>query len=220
MPSLIMRTSHSTPSSKACVSMKKRFSFALPSCLLFLACLAFSGCGPSQQLSSTAIDLSNAGLADNFRLHDADGHVRTMADFKGKVVMLFFGFTQCPDVCPTALIRAAEVRKKLKDDASRLQVIFVTIDPERDTPTVLKNYTAAFDPSFIGLSGSLEVTRQTADAFKIFYQKVPTGSSYSMDHSAVTYLLDPSGRMRVGLRSSVPGDDIVHDINYLLHNAS
>jgi protein SCO1/2 len=190
------------------------------SCIAIAMLLGISACSPKSQLSAASIDLTGQGYGEDFRLSGTDGNVHTMVDFRGKVVMLFFGFTQCPDVCPTALVRAAEVRQKLQEDADKLQVIFVTLDPERDTPAILKSYTSAFSPSFLGLATDLENTKKTAASFKVFYQKVPTGSSYTMDHSAITYLLDPSGKMRVGIRPAVSADDIVKDVRYLLNKTS
>ncbi|KAI5932394.1 Protein SCO2 [Manis javanica] len=130
------------------------------------------------------VDLTGATYATDIRLPDPDGNERTLADFRGKAILVFFGFTQCPDVCPTALARAAEVKRLLGPDGERFQTLFVTVDPERDTPEVLKAYTAAFDPSFIGLYGDLERTAQIAKDFKVYYKKMPTGSSYTMDHIA------------------------------------
>lgn len=187
---------------------------------ILAACLFIVACSPREQLSPSSIDLKGEKVANDFQLRDPDGKTRTMADFRGKVVMLFFGYTQCPDVCPTALARAVAVKKKLADDATKLQVIFVTVDPERDTPEIMKSYTTAFDPSFIGLSGDMEMTRKTADAFRVFYQKVPTKSSYTMDHTAVTYLLDPKGEMRVAIKPDASADEIAHDVHFLLNDAS
>lgn len=188
--------------------------------LLVTSCLLLSACSPKESFSSGAVDLTGLDYGNDFHLRDANGKARSMADFKGKVVMLFFGFTQCPDVCPTALTRAAEVRSLLKNDATQLQVIFITVDPERDTPDILKSYTTAFDPSFLGLSGDLDATRKTADAFKVYYKKVPTGSSYTMDHTAITYLLDPSGKTRLAIRPAASAEDIIHDVRELLREAT
>ena len=162
------------------------------------------------------IDLTGAPYGRDFRLTDADGRERTLADYKGKAVLLYFGFVQCPDVCPTALIRAAEVKKLLGADGDKLQVIFITVDPERDTPEVIKAYTAAFDPSFVGLFGDAQRTRATADEFKVYYRAVPTGSSYTMDHSALSYVFDPQGRLRLALRHEQKADDYAHDIRLIL----
>ena len=162
------------------------------------------------------IDLTGAPYGRNFRLTDADGRERTLGDYKDKAVLMYFGFVQCPDVCPTALIRAAKVKQMLGADGDKLQVIFITIDPERDTPEVIKAYTAAFDPSFIGLYGDAKRTRETADEFKVYYKQVPTGSSYTMDHSALSYAFDPQGRLRLALRHEQTAEDYAHDLRQLL----
>ena len=162
------------------------------------------------------IDLTGAAYGRDFRLTDADGRARSLADYKGKAVLLYFGFTQCPDVCPTALIRAAKVKQLLGAEGDKLQVIFITVDPERDTPAVIKAYTAAFDPSFIGLYGDAKRTRETADEFKVYYKQVPTGSSYTMDHSALSYAFDPQGRLRLALRHEQTAEDYAHDLRQLL----
>ncbi len=152
----------------------------------------------------------------DFSLPDADGKERSLADFKGKAVLLYFGFVQCPDICPTSLLRAAEVKKMLGKDGERLQVIFVTVDPERDTPEVLRAYMNAFDPSFIALRGSSEQLAKVAEDFKVYYRKVPTGSSYTMDHTAHSYVFDPQGRLRLALRHEQTPQDYAHDISLLL----
>jgi protein SCO1/2 len=162
------------------------------------------------------INLAGAGFGREFSLTDPDGRERTLADFRGKYVMMFFGYTQCPDVCPTALARAVAVRQKLGVEADRLQVIFVTVDPERDTPVVLKAYTTAFDPTFLGLRGDETRTKEVAGEFRAFYAKVPTGSSYAMDHSAITYVLDASGRLRLGLQHSLTAEQFAADLQTLM----
>lgn len=164
----------------------------------------------------SGIDLTGAELGREFTLKDGDGRVRTLADYRGKYVMIFFGYTQCPDVCPTALARAVAVRQKLGADAERLQVIFVTVDPERDSAVVLKAYTAAFDPSFVGLRGDDVQTRAVAKEFRVTYQKVPTGSSYAMDHTAMTYILDAKGRIRLGMRHAQTADEYAADLRTLM----
>lgn len=182
------------------------------------AALAATAC---QKAAPTfaGIDLTGADYGRDFSLQDPDGRTRTMADFRGKVVMLFFGFTQCPDACPTALARAAEVRRLLGPQADRLQVIFVTIDPERDGAAVLKEYTHAFDPSFLGLRADEAGTAAVAKEFKVIYRKVPTGSSYTMDHTAFTYVLDPQGRLRLALRHELSAQDAARDVSTLLAQA-
>ena len=166
------------------------------------------------------IDVTGAPYGQGFSLTDMNGQPRTLADFKGQVVMLYFGFVQCPDVCPTALTRASEVLSLLGPEAAaKVQVIFVTVDPERDTPELLQNYMAAFNPRFLALYGNAEQTRKTADDFKVFYKKVPTGSSYTMDHTALSYLFDPQGRFRVALRHEQTAADYAADISALLGGA-
>lgn len=185
--------------------------------LLILLLLA-SGCQDNTAGVSRfhGLDLTGASYGRDFRLLDAQGRERSLADFRGKVVLLYFGFTQCPDVCPTALSRAAEVKKLLGAEGERLQVIFVTIDPERDTSQVIQPYVAAFDPSFLGLYGDAQRTRETAAEFKVFYQKVPTGGSYTMDHSTLSYVFDPQGRLRLALRHEQNAQDYAQDLQRLL----
>lgn len=175
------------------------------------------GCGsPEPLLRFNAVDISGADYARDFRLNAADGGERSLADYRGKVVLLFFGFTQCPDVCPTALTRAVEVKKRLGGDGDRLQAIFVTIDPERDLPVVLREYTHAFDPTFVGLYTDVASTRKTADAFRIFYAKVPTGASYTMDHTATSYVYDPRGQLRLAVRHTDTAEQLTDDVRRLL----
>jgi protein SCO1/2 len=176
-----------------------------------------AGCGNSQAgVAFKGVDLSDASYTGEFRLKDAQGRERTIADFRGKIALVHFGFTQCPDACPTALARAAEIRKLLGKDADKLQVLFITLDPERDSPQVISAYTAAFDPSFVALSGDVKTTKAVADNFKVFYRKVPTGSSYTMDHSLLTYAFDPKGRLRLALRHSQSAQDAANDLRQLL----
>ena len=163
------------------------------------------------------IDITGAPYGRDFSLLDPQGKVRTLADFRGKFVMLFFGFTQCPDVCPTALARAAEVKKRLGPDGEKLQVIFVTVDPERDKPTMLAGYTAAFDPTVLGLYGDLAATEAAAREFKVFYRKIPTGGSYTMDHTAITYVFDAAGHLRLALRHEQTAEDYTSDIRLLMN---
>jgi len=166
--------------------------------------------------SFKGIDITGAPYGRDFALLDPQGKVRALADFRGKVVMMFFGFTQCPDVCPTALARAAEVKKRLGPDGEKLQVIFVTVDPERDKPQMLAGYTAAFDPTFLGLYGDLAATEAAAREFKVFYRKIPTGGSYTMDHTAITYVFDAGGRLRLALRHEQTAEDYTSDIRLLM----
>jgi protein SCO1/2 len=175
------------------------------------------GCSRPQKLQDThGTDLSDANIGRDFLLTGTDGQQHRLADFTGKVVLIFFGFTQCPDMCPTALFRAARIREILGQDGNRLQVLFITIDPERDTPQILKTYVSAFDPSFMGLYGSLDQTAKTARAFKAYYAKVPTGSSYTMDHTALTYAYDRSGHLRLGLGYELTAEECAEDIRKIL----
>jgi protein SCO1/2 len=185
---------------------------------LFLA-IGLSACS-KETISFRNTDITGANFGHDFSLLDPDGKTRTLEDFRGKVVMMFFGFTQCPDICPTALSRATEVRRLLGVDADKLQVIFVSVDPERDLPGVLKAYTAAFDPDFLGLYTSLEDTRKVADEFRVFYRKVPTGGSYSMDHSATSYVFDPAGRLRLAVSYQSPAESVAADVSTLIQTAS
>lgn len=180
-----------------------------------LIAMALTGCERSPP-SYHAIDVTGADFGRAFALQDPDGRTRTLDDFKGRYVMLFFGFTQCPDVCPTALARAVEVRQLLGSDAEKLQVLLVTVDPERDTLEVLRSYTAAFDPGFIALRGDLPATEAVAREFKIHYAKVPTGTSYTMDHTALTYILDPEGRLRLAVRHEQSPQEVAQDLRTLM----
>jgi protein SCO1/2 len=164
------------------------------------------------------VDVTDQGYGGNFRLSGPDGKPRTLADFSGRVVILSFGFTHCPDVCPTSLAALAQTLRALGDDARRVQVLFVTVDPERDTPDLLARYVAAFDASFMGLSGDEAATRRAARAFKVFYQKVPTdkNGNYTMDHSTGYHVVDRQGRTRLLFRYGQPVPDMVHDIRLLL----
>ena len=181
---------------------------------LLAAPLALLGC--SDRPSFHSMDVTGADFGKDFRLTDTEGRVRTLADFRGKLVMIFFGFVQCPVVCPTALIRAVEVRRALGKDGEKIQVIFITLDPERDTPEVIKGYTTAFDPSFIGLYSDLAGTEKAAKDFRVFYQKVPTGNSYTIDHTAYTYVYDELGRLRLAVKHDQPWEKTTEDIRMLL----
>ena len=184
-----------------------------------LAGLPLAGCGLGSKVSFNGTDITGADYGRDFRLTDPHGQEHTLADFKGNVVMVFFGFTQCPDVCPTALARAAEVKQLLGADGERLQVLFISVDPERDTPDILNAYTAAFDPTFLALYGDAARLAETAREFQVIYQKVPTGSSYTMDHTANTYVYDPQGRLRLKLMHNQTSLEYAADVRKLLHAA-
>lgn len=174
-----------------------------------------AGCG-QQPPHYTSINLAGADYGRDFVLKDFAGKERTLADFRGKYVMLFFGFTQCPDVCPTALSRAGLIKKLLAQDGNQLQVIFVTIDPERDLPDLLNDYTAHFDSSFLGLYSDLQNTEAVAREFHVFYQKVPTGNAYTLDHTAITYVLDRQGKLRLGIPSKLTAEEVTKDLRKLI----
>jgi protein SCO1/2 len=191
--------------------------------LLGGAAALLGGCDQVSQLLSSApkynsIDITGAEYARNFALTDHNGQERTLADFQGKLVAVFFGYTQCPDVCPTALAQLAHVRQQLGPDGEKLQGVFISVDPERDTPEVLKAYMASFDPSFIALRGSPEQTAAVAREFKVYYAKVPgqTPDSYTMDHTAGVYIFDAAGRVRLFARHNVSADALVADLKQLL----
>ena len=179
----------------------------------------FAGCGgDAPQAPKFALtDVTGVGFGKELNLTDHNGKPRTLADFRGKVVTVFFGFTHCPDVCPTTLAEMAQVMKALGPDADKLQVLFVTVDPERDTPAVLKQYVPSFDPSFLGLYGDAEATARAAKEFKVFYQKQQDkNGGYSMDHSAGTFVLDREGRLRLFAQYGQGPEALVHDIRILL----
>ena len=166
-----------------------------------------------------AIDITGADYAHGFQLTDFNGRPRSLADYKGKVVVVFFGFTQCPDVCPTTMNEMAQVKKLLGTDGDKLQVVFISIDPERDTPEVLKAYMGSFDPSFAGLyAASPDALAALAKDFKIYYKKVDgkTPTSYSMDHTAASYVYDPQGRLRLYARYGIGPQAMADDIRLLL----
>ena len=165
-----------------------------------------------------ASDITGSSFGRDFELRDPQGATRRLADFRGKAVVVFFGYTQCPDVCPTTLAALAEAMKELGPDADRVQVLFITVDPDRDTPALLAQYVPAFDRRFLGLYGDAEATARTAKEFKIIYQKVPGSSvgTYTMDHSAGTYVFDPQGRLRLYVANGQGADVFAHDLRELL----
>ena len=165
-----------------------------------------------------AIDLSGAQYAHDFNLPDFDGKPRTLADFRGKVTAVYFGYTQCPDACPTTLAELASVEKSLGADATRLQVVFITVDPSRDTAALLKNYVTNFRPDFLALRGDEKQTKATADEFKIFYEKVPgkTADTYTIDHISGVYLFDTQGRVRLFAKQDLDPALLTADIQALL----
>ncbi len=184
-------------------------------CALFLV-LWLAGCGPSGPVFKNA-DVTGSDCCKDFRLTDHNGKTRTLADFRGKVVVVFFGYTQCPDVCPTTLMEMKAALQQLGADAKRVQVLFISVDPERDTRELLANYVPAFDPDFLGLFGDAETTAKTAKEFRVFYQKQAgsTPSSYSVDHTAGSYVFDPQGKVRLFVRYGQQ-ENLVADLRTLL----
>ncbi|MBA4214700.1 MAG: SCO family protein [Polaromonas sp.] len=179
--------------------------------------LFIAGCS-EPAASFSGIDITGADYATGFSLTDHNGQARTLADFKGKAVVLFFGFTQCPDVCPTSMSELAEAKRLLGADGERLQGLFVSIDPERDTPEIMKQYMASFDPSFLALYAAPDKLPELAKSYKIYYKKVdgPTPTSYTMDHSAGSYVYDPQGRIRLYHRYGSGAPALAADLKKLL----
>jgi protein SCO1/2 len=190
----------------------KTLAVALPTGALLTACISpFHG-----------VDITGAPYAKDFHLTDFDGKPRALADFRGKAVVMFFGYVHCPDVCPTTLIDMRLVKEKLGPDGDKLQVLFVTVDPERDTPEMLKAYMGAFDSSFLGLyAGSPDKLAALAREFKIYYKKVEgkTPGTYTVDHTASSYIYDPKGRLRLSSRYQTPVDNVAEDVRRLLAGA-
>ncbi|MFZ6653735.1 SCO family protein [Undibacterium sp. TJN19] len=198
---------------------RRSFIRALTPLILGAGLVTLAGCQRRAE-KFTAIDITGAPYGQALQLQGSDGRAHSLADFKGQYVMLFFGFTQCPDICPTALTRAVNIRKQLGADGKRVQVLFVTIDPERDTQELLAEYMRAFDPSFLGLRGSLAETAQVAKDFKVFYEKIPNGSSYTMDHTAITYVFDAAGRIRLAFKHEQTAAQCAQDLRTLMQSAS
>ena len=176
-----------------------------------------SACSESKP-GFAAIDLTGADYARDFSLTDHNGQPRSLKDFPGKVVVLFFGYTQCPDVCPTTMSELVEVRKLLGKDGARVQAVFVSVDPERDTPAVLKAYMANFDPSFLALYTTPENLEATAKNYKIYFKKVDgkTATSYTVDHTAGSYVYDTQGKLRLYTRYGTGAAPLAADIRLLL----
>lgn len=180
----------------------------------------FSACTPKGP-KFQGVDLTGAEYARDLQLPDHNGQARSLKDFAGKVVVVFFGYTQCPDVCPTSMSELAEVKRALGADGDKLQGIFVTVDPERDTPEMLKAYMASFDPGFLALRGTPEQLAAVAKDFKIYYKRVDgqTPTSYTMDHSAGSYVYDTAGRLRVYHRYGSGAQSLAADVRALLDEA-
>ena len=185
-----------------------------------LLLLALAACNRSETAAPQfkAIDITGADYAKELSLDDADGKPRTLADFKGKVVVVFFGYTQCPDVCPTTMAELAQVKQSLGADGARVLPVFVSIDPARDSAEILKAYVGSFGPDFVALRGSDEQTKAAAKNFKVFYAKVPgkAEGSYTMDHTAGSYVFDAQGRVRLFTRYGSGAEALAHDLKLLL----
>jgi protein SCO1/2 len=191
----------------------------------FLSLLVLAGCGGGTESPKFKLtDVSGAGFGKELNLTDHHGKPRTLADFRGKVVTVFFGFTHCPDACPTTLVEMAQVAKELGADADKLQVLFVTVDPERDTQKVLAQYVPSFHPGFLGLYGDAEATARAAKEFKVYFNKQSpkegtAGRSYSVDHSAGTFILDAQGRLRLFAQYGQGAEAILHDVRLLIRSS-
>jgi protein SCO1/2 len=180
--------------------------------------LILTACSPKPEFKNIDITGSTA-FGKDFSLVDPDGKVRTLADFKGKVVVMFFGYTQCPDVCPTTLTEMQQVMTILGPKSDKVQVLFVTVDPQRDTAAILKQYVPAFDPRFLGLRPEDDVAlEKVTKDFKIYYKKVPGVSpgSYTIDHTAGSYAFDPDGRLRLYIKHAQGPETLAHDLKELL----
>jgi protein SCO1/2 len=179
------------------IPSRRRVALALAGAALLAGCDRISGKNAAPTFHFT--DITGAEFARKLDLPDVDGQPRSLADWKGKVTVVFFGYTQCPDVCPTTMAELAQIRKLLGADADKLQTVFVTIDPERDTAEILKAYVANFGPGVVALRGNAEQTAAAAKEFKVFFAKVPgkSAGSYTMDHSAASFVFDPAGRVRL-----------------------
>ncbi len=199
--------------------MKLLSSFALVVGLA--AGVLLISCNSKVEPTFLSTDITNANFGRDFRLTDHNGKIRSLDDFKGKAVVLFFGYTNCPDICPTTMGKLAIAMDKLGKDAKRVQVLFVSIDPEYDTPVLLKQYVTAFNPTFLGLSGEMQATRNIAKEFKIIIQKQvgKTQDNYTIDHSTGTYIFDVVGRLRLYVNSSMSADVFFHDILEILRTS-
>jgi len=180
-------------------------------------CSVIAGCDSRPQFKST--DITGAPYGQSLELTDHTGRARRLEDFRGKAVVLFFGFTHCPDICPTTLAEISQAIRSLGPDAERVQLLMVSVDPERDTQDSLAKYVTAFDARFLGLRGDLAATRKVAAEFKIYFEKRKQGDSYSVDHSAQSYVIDPQGRLRLLVRHDRIAQDLAPDLRTLLKGA-
>lgn len=199
------------------MSKRSALKWVAVSLVLTAAAGIMTACS-EQKPSFTSIDITGADYAKDFALTDHNGQPRSLKDFAGKVVVLFFGYTQCPDVCPTSMAELAEVKKLLGRDGDRLQGLFVTVDPQRDTPAVLKGYMSNFDPTFLALYATPEKLEALAKDYKVYYKKAQgkTPTSYTMDHSAGSYVYDTQGKLRLYTRYGTGAQPLAADIRLLL----
>ncbi|MEN6585288.1 MAG: SCO family protein [Sulfuricella sp.] len=198
-----------------------RESFSYPWWLAILLVIWLAGCldTRTEELQFRGTDIAGAAAGRDFHLTDQNGRMRSLADFRGKVVLLTFGYTHCPDICPTTLASLAAVVRSLGEEGKRVQVLFVTLDPARDKPALLARYMPFFNPDFLGLYGDDAATAAAAKAFGVFYQKQYTGSAsgYTLDHSAGIYAFDPQGRLRLHMAYDSSAKDIAHDVRLLMN---
>jgi protein SCO1 len=197
----------------------RRFVLSIALCAPFL--LTLSACKNNPEgIKFNNTDVTGADFARDFELTDHDGKARTLASYKGKVVVVFFGFLNCPDVCPGALAEWGGVLEKLGDDGKKVQILFITVDPERDTPAALKNYVTAFNKSFVGLYGDIPTTVATAKNFKVIFNKVPRPgqTAYTMDHTAASFVFDAGGKLRLYVRHGQPLEALVADVKTVIKN--
>lgn len=202
--------------------MKELFSVNRRSLLMAALALPIAINSPrilaAEDLPFEGNDITGYKLGRDLNMIDTSGHKKTLADFKGKVLLIFFGYTQCPDVCPTAMAQAAQAVEILGDKAKDVEVIMISVDPDRDTPEILSAYVQAFDPNFIGLTGSHEQLEKTAKSFKAFYTKeaTPNPKHYAINHTSAFYLMDKQGDSRALLGPTLTPEEMAHDIELLL----
>ena len=202
----------------------KRLTRASHWACAFLGMAFLAGCA-DKQASFHSMDVTGADWGQVYSLPDLDGQRREPKDFQGKVTAVFFGFLYCPDACPNHLTKMLALKERLGADAEKLQVVFITVDPERDEPQALKTFLASFDPSFIGLRGSREETDKTAKDFRVYFKKVPglkakeNPMSYTIDHTTFSYLFDPSGSLRLVVPHDLPLDQLAKDVQSLLRSS-
>jgi protein SCO1/2 len=199
------------------VSSSRRFSLSVALSAVALSVLGLTAC-MDPKAAFKGVDITGADYAKELNLPDQNGQVRKIKDFSGKLVVVFFGYTQCPDVCPTTMQELAEVKRLLGPDGDKLQAVFVTVDPERDTTELLKAYVENFDPSFVALRPTPEQLPQIAKEFKIYFKRVEgkTPTSYTMDHSAGSYTFDAQGKVRLFNRYGMGAEALAHDFKLLL----